>query len=106
MRCGCPDCGAYMVHADGPELGCVCPQCGRHCRDCLGMSAPLTREQLHAMAQQPGAFDGFFGNVESERADQMQRAARYSTGAGNIAGVGRDFRFSQNNVNHSVFLLW
>ena len=60
MRCGCPDCGAYMVHADGPELGCVCPQCGRHCRDCLGMSAPLTREQLHAMAQQPGAFDGFF----------------------------------------------
>ena len=45
MRCGCPDCGAYMVHADGPELGCVCPQCGRHCRDCLGLSAPLTRTE-------------------------------------------------------------
>ena len=41
MRCGCPDCGAYMVHADGPELGCVCPQCGRHCRDCLGLSGAL-----------------------------------------------------------------
>ena len=52
------------------------------------------------------AFDGFFGNVESERADQMQCAARYGAGAGNIAGVGRDFRFNQNNVNHSVFLLW
>lgn len=60
MRCGCPDCGAYMVHADGPELGCVCPQCGRHCRDCLGLCAPLTREQLRDMARQPGSFEGFF----------------------------------------------
>ena len=60
MRCSCPDCGAYMVHADGPELGCVCPQCGRHCRDCLGLCAPLTREQLRDMARQPGAFEGFF----------------------------------------------
>ena len=60
MRCGCPDCGAYRVHADGPELGCVCPQCGRHCRDCLGLSAPLSREQLHDLARQPGAFEGFF----------------------------------------------
>ena len=60
MRCGCPDCGAYMVHADGPELGCVCPQCGRHCRDCLGLCAPLTREQLRDMARQPGASEGFF----------------------------------------------
>ena len=60
MRCGCPDCGAYMAHAEGPELGCVCPQCGCRCRDCLGMWAPMSREQLHALAQQPGAFADFF----------------------------------------------
>ncbi len=60
MRCGCPVCGTYMVHADGPELGCVCPACGRRCRDCLGMTAPLSREQLRALARDPAALKGFF----------------------------------------------
>lgn len=60
MRCGCPDCGAYMTHAEGPQLGCVCPQCGRRCRDCLGLCSPLSREQLRALARDPASLTGLF----------------------------------------------
>lgn len=51
VRCGCPDCGTYMVHADGPELGCVCPECGRRCRDCLGTDTVLSLEQIRREAE-------------------------------------------------------
>lgn len=66
MRCGCPDCGTYMVHADGSELGCVCPACGRRCRDCMGLAAPLSREEIRALARDPSAMSGFFSFSEND----------------------------------------
>jgi hypothetical protein len=35
MRCGCPECGAYMTHRESKDA-CVCPECGSECRVCLG----------------------------------------------------------------------
>lgn len=46
MRCGCPQCGAYMIQSDGIQLGCVCPQCGFRCRLCLGTDTVISKEQL------------------------------------------------------------
>ena len=60
MRCGCPECGAYMVHAESARLGCVCPQCGRRCADCLGPDTLLTREQLRDLKRDPSSLQGFF----------------------------------------------
>ena len=53
MRCGCPECDAYMVHADGPELGCVCPYCGYRCTACLGTNSVLSREDLQRLREAP-----------------------------------------------------
>ncbi len=33
MRCGCSQCGTFMVNADSE---CVCPACLSRCSDCLG----------------------------------------------------------------------
>ena len=53
MRCGCPECDAYMVHADGPELGCVCPYCGYRCTACLGTNSVLSHEDLQRLREDP-----------------------------------------------------
>ncbi len=44
MRCGCPQCGAYMVHAEGRRQGCVCQNCGAHCNACLGTNTVISKE--------------------------------------------------------------
>lgn len=51
MRCGCPECGAYMVHADGARVSCVCPDCGYRCTACLGTNTLLSRETLAALRE-------------------------------------------------------
>ena len=53
MRCGCPDCGTWMVHSEGPGLGCVCPACGTRCRDCLGTNTLVSREALRSLKDDP-----------------------------------------------------
>lgn len=53
MRCGCPDCGAYMVHSEGLHMGCVCPECGTRCTDCLGTNTLISREQLLQLKHDP-----------------------------------------------------
>ena len=53
MRCGCPDCEDYMVHAEGMELGCVCPSCGRRCVACLGTNTVLSPERLKSLKDDP-----------------------------------------------------
>lgn len=53
MRCGCPQCDAYMIHADGPTLGCVCPFCGYRCNACLGTNSVLTPEDLKRLRADP-----------------------------------------------------
>ena len=37
MRCGCPECGAYMVQQEkGTQSVCVCPNCFFTCDACMG----------------------------------------------------------------------
>ena len=49
MRCGCPECGAFMVQADGAPPRCVCPDCGYTCTACLGTNSVLSREEVAKM---------------------------------------------------------
>ena len=49
MRCGCPQCGAYMAHAESMRLGCVCPQCGARCSDCMGTNTLVGREAFETV---------------------------------------------------------
>ena len=49
MRCSCKECGTYMIQAESDHLGCVCPDCGYRCNDCLGTNTVLSREQIRAL---------------------------------------------------------
>lgn len=60
MRCACHGCGEYMVHSESITLGCVCPECGRRCTDCLGTGTLLSREDFKRLAGDP-AFNRDFG---------------------------------------------
>ena len=53
MRCSCKECGTYMIQAESDLLGCVCPDCGYRCRDCLGTDTVVSREQLRSLAFDP-----------------------------------------------------
>lgn len=53
MRCSCKECGTYMVQADSDKLGCVCPDCGYRCNDCLGTNTVVSREMLKNLAFDP-----------------------------------------------------
>lgn len=46
MRCGCPECGTYMIQSEGSELGCVCPNCLYRCKACLGTNTVVSREDF------------------------------------------------------------
>ena len=50
MRCSCKECGTYMVQADSEKIGCVCPDCGYRCNDCLGTNTVVSREALRNLA--------------------------------------------------------
>ncbi len=49
MRCGCPECGAYMIHSEGLAIACVCPECGHRCKMCLGTNSVMGQEEVRAM---------------------------------------------------------
>ncbi len=52
MRCGCPECGQFMVHRESAlHLGCVCPSCGFTCVDCLGTNFILSKEDVMRLKQ-------------------------------------------------------
>lgn len=53
MRCSCKVCGTWMVQADSDRLGCVCPDCGYRCDDCLGTDTVVSRDALAALADDP-----------------------------------------------------
>lgn len=42
-----------MVQAESDHLGCVCPDCGYRCNDCLGTDTVVSREALGALAFDP-----------------------------------------------------
>lgn len=46
MRCGCPECGTYMIQSEGLDIGCVCPDCLFRCRMCMGTNTVVSRENL------------------------------------------------------------
>ena len=46
--------------------------------------------------------DSFFGNVKTQRADQMQTCAGGGTSAGNVAAVLGDLRFMQYDIEQNV----
>lgn len=50
MRCSCPVCGDFMIHAES-DASCVCPSCLRRCSACLGTDSVLSRESILAMKQ-------------------------------------------------------
>ena len=52
MRCACPQCGAFMEHAE-TNASCVCPQCLARCSACLGTGTVWSREDLMRLRDQP-----------------------------------------------------
>ena len=65
MRCGCPECGAYMANSEGLQMGCVCPQCGCRCRDCLGTNTLISREALQSMKKMNWMTPNFESEIPS-----------------------------------------
>jgi len=53
MRCSCHVCDTYMTQSEGLELGCVCPQCGLRCRDCLGTDTIISKEDMTKLKKDP-----------------------------------------------------
>lgn len=67
MRCGCPECGAFMVQADGAAIRCVCPDCGYRCTACLGTDSLMSREDVLRMKAgllSPGLLDALPGDAQ------------------------------------------
>ncbi|MBE5789845.1 MAG: hypothetical protein E7325_09380 [Clostridiales bacterium] len=56
MRCSCKECGTYMIQAESERLGCVCPDCGYRCTDCLGTNTVVPRDQLARLQEDPRFF--------------------------------------------------
>ena len=48
MRCGCAECGAFMVHSEEAAV-CVCPECGHRCGACLGTNTVVSRDKLREL---------------------------------------------------------
>ena len=67
MRCGCPECGAYMIQSEGLDVGCVCPECLFRCRACMGTNTVVSRENLRNLV-----FEDLTGDV-GEQEDDMGR---------------------------------
>ena len=65
MRCGCPQCGSYMIQAESLNLGCVCPNCLYRCSACMGTNTVVSRERLHTLQ-----FDG--DAIQSESMDDVE----------------------------------
>jgi hypothetical protein len=42
-----------MIQAESDRLGCVCPDCGYRCDDCLGTNTVVSRDRLKDLAFDP-----------------------------------------------------
>ena len=65
MRCSCHVCDTYMVHSEGLELGCVCPQCGYRCKACLGTNSVVSRDALKGLVNNPALMQDIFTSFDS-----------------------------------------
>lgn len=50
MRCGCPNCGTFMIHSER-DNACVCPDCLYRCYACQGTGMALSREEVQALRE-------------------------------------------------------
>lgn len=67
MRCGCPQCGSFMIHSER-DNACVCPDCLYRCYACQGTGTALSHEAVRALKG---------GNVpQTMEARMRQEAAR------------------------------
>lgn len=66
MRCSCHVCDTYMVHSEGLELGCVCPQCGYRCKACLGTDSVVSRDGLKGIASNPAILRDIMTSFDPE----------------------------------------
>lgn len=53
MRCSCKECTTYMIQAESDHQGCVCPECGYRCNDCLGTNTVISRDSLKNLRFDP-----------------------------------------------------
>ncbi len=68
MRCGCPHCGTFMIHEDGVEPVCVCPDCGYRCNACLGTGTVISREAIQKLRETEWFTPEFDGAPEEDAA--------------------------------------
>ena len=66
MRCSCHNCDTYMVHSEGLELGCVCPECGYRCKACLGTNSVVGRDALKDLAFNAALMQDIFSSFDGE----------------------------------------
>lgn len=89
MRCRCKKCPTYMVQAESEHLGCVCPECGYRCTDCLGTNTVVQKEDLARLA-----FDPRFTPEALARAFEMRTETdRKMKVLGGIRGEGEKDAF-------------
>ena len=53
MRYSCKECGTYMIQAESDRLGCVCPDCGYRCSDCLGTDTVVPKDHIRDLSFDP-----------------------------------------------------
>lgn len=75
MRCGCFECGAYMIQAESSALGCVCPQCGYRCRACMGTNTMMDRDAVRSLKKAHDAVERSSTSGEAAIAEHEGRMA-------------------------------
>ena len=111
MRCGCPQCGTYMIQSEGIDFGCVCPECLYRCRACMGTNTVVSRENLRSLF--PWEENGYIflepacdGEEVLERMEEIRRRVNQAENpilAGMqfaILGNYLDFSALQGNVSY------
>ena len=66
MRCSCKECGTYMIQAESDRLGCVCPDCGYRCSDCLGTDTVVPKDHIRDLRFDPENLAASFETPEDE----------------------------------------
>ena len=75
MRCGCFECGAYMIQAESMALGCVCPQCGYRCRACMGTNTMMDRDAVRSLKTAHDAAEKDIAGAQAEEAERLGKRA-------------------------------
>ena len=72
MRCGCPECGAFMIHSETSN-DCVCPDCLYRCHACQGTGTAISREDaLHRKELMGGGPDKADPEKTNENKDREE----------------------------------